>query len=219
MYPTHDFIIPRTNILLLTSFLSVEEYILPPVEVPEKIEELTGIKDSFLRYGGYDDALGKQRDGPARVFADVFLDFQLFCKDRAQGKKLVLVAHNARFDKGMLNGELRRLRTSESSQDSLASSLSDVFDSSLDSLELFRDRRMWKLSIKTDGRLNRPDSFKLGSIYHHVFSEMLPNSHNAVGDIQALDRLLMEHNTFYGWKNLANDIQSPMSKVHMNMKH
>jgi DNA polymerase III epsilon subunit-like protein len=205
MYPTHDFIY-HEQIFYHLPLLSVEEYILPPVEVPEKIEELTGIKDSFLRYGGYDDALGKQRDGPARVFADVFLDFQLFCKDRAQGKKLVLVAHNARFDKGMLNGELRRLRTSESSQDSLASSLSDVFDSSLDSLQLFRDRRMWKLSIKTDAVINRPDSFKLGSIYHHVFREMLPNSHNAVGDIQALDRLLMEHNTFYGWKNLANDI-------------
>ena len=146
-------------------------------------------------------------------FQDVFLDFQAFCKDRAQGKKIVMIAHYAKFDTAMLESELRRLRSSTNgSQGSLASSLSDVFDSSVDSLRLFRDGRMWKLSLEPRS-LRRPDSFKLGSVYYHVFQETIQHSHNAVGDIEALDRLLMERSMFYGWQRLASEIQRPFSKV------
>lgn len=75
----------------------MKEYILPPIDkLPEKIEELTGITDSFLRNGGYDPASGTERVGAARGFEEVFLDFDNWCKDRSQGKALVMVAHNAR---------------------------------------------------------------------------------------------------------------------------
>lgn len=72
---------------------------------------------------------------------------------------------------------------------------------------------MWKSFVKPTKPLQRPDSFKLGDIYEHVFGEPIINSHNAVGDVQALDRLLMERNTFFGWERIANDIQTPFSKL------
>ena len=187
------------------------EYILPPIDrIPENIEKLTGITDSFLRYGGYDEALGCEREA-ARCFKDVFLDFQSFIADRTQGKKVVLIAHNARFDRGMLDGELRRLRYSDK-RDELPSSLGEVFDSSVDTLRLFRDNRMWK-SLAKSRAMRRPDSFKLGYLYHHVFDVPIINSHNAVGDVEALDRLLMEKNVFHGWKHIANEIQRPFTKL------
>lgn len=186
------------------------EYILPPIDrIPVIIEQLTGITDSFLRTGGYDATLGAERKGPARSFCEVFVDFRAFCEDRAKGKNVVMIAHNAKFDQGMLNGELRRLRSFED----LPSSISEVFDSSVDSLQLFKDKRMWKSFAKPTKPLQRPDSFKLGYIYQHVFGEPIANSHNAVGDILALDRLLMERNLFFGWERIANDIQRPFSKL------
>ena len=42
------------------------QYILPPIDkIPDQIEQLTGITDSFLRYGGR-DTLGYELEGPAR---------------------------------------------------------------------------------------------------------------------------------------------------------
>lgn len=128
-----------------------------------------------------------------------------------------MVAHNAKFDRSMIEGELRRWRFSEKldrnqSQDLLPRSLSEVFDSSVDSLRLFKDRRMWKTFTKPTS-LPMPNTFKLGCIYNHVFGVSITHSHNAVADIQALDRLLMHKTMFYGWKDIANEIQMPFSKI------
>ena len=68
---------------------------------------MTGITDEFLRCGGYDPLTGKKR-GTAREFRDVYLDFQTFCNERANGRQLVLVAHNAKFDLGFLRAEAQR---------------------------------------------------------------------------------------------------------------
>jgi hypothetical protein len=111
----------------------------------------------------------------------------------------------------MIEGELRR-RRSLGGKSSLPLSLSEVFDSSVDSLHLLRDRRMWQ-SFVAPTSLPRPDSFKLGYIYHHVFGKPISNSHNAVADIQALERLLLNKQQFYGWKSIANEIQTPFSKL------
>lgn len=128
-----------------------------------------------------------------------------------------MVAHNAKFDRSMIEGELRRWRFSEKldrnqSQDLLPRSLSEVFDSSVDSLRLFKDRRMWKTFTKPTS-LPMPSTFKLGCIYNHVFGVSITHSHNAVADIQALDRLLMHETMFYGWKDIANEIQMPFIKI------
>ena len=101
------------------------EYILPPVKVPQIIEDITGITDDFLRSGEF------------RVFNEVYLEFQDFCTQQANGRNICFVAHNAKFDIGMIESELRRWRTVDKS----APVLADVFASSLDTLTLFRDRR------------------------------------------------------------------------------
>jgi len=178
------------------------EYILPPIDrIPKIIEELTGITDSFLREGGYDTALGKERE-TARDFRQVYNDFEEFCNKRAKGRQLVFVAHNAKFDIKMINGELRRWRLSEHAES--APVLGEIFSSSLDTLQLFRGRK-WTSPP-------RPSSFSLSNLHSHVFNESATNSHNAVGDIKALERLLLSE-TFNGWQKAANGIHRPFIKV------
>lgn len=42
------------------------DYVLPPIDkIPDKIEELTGISDAFLRFGGH-DTMGTEFIGAAR---------------------------------------------------------------------------------------------------------------------------------------------------------
>lgn len=164
------------------------EYILPPVQVPENIEKLTGITDVFLRSGEYS------------VFKEVFLRFQDFCSQQANGRHVCFVAHNARFDIAMIESELKRWRTADKS----APVLADVFASSLDTLTLFREKRSWATS--------RPSSFRLEDVYSHVFNENITDAHNAVGDIRALERLLLS-DEFAEWKGIANKLQKPFVKV------
>lgn len=199
-----------TRILTVSSLISslcFPEYILPPIDsLPEKIEELTGITDQFLRCGGYDPALEREL-GPARDFRSVYHDFQAFCEQKAGGRPVVFVAHNAKFDIKMINGELRRWRHDADS----APTLGDTFATSLDTLQLFRERKWWR-SFGSKPSLPRPDSFSLTALYSHVFNEDASNAHNAVGDIRNLERLLSSKQ-FYGWKDPANEIQVPFVKV------
>jgi len=180
------------------------QYILPPIDcIPTKIEELTGITDQFLRQGGYDKALNREV-GTAREFRQVYHDFQDFCIDRAQGRSIVFVAHNAKFDIRMINGELRRWRFSDDTDS--APILGDLFASSLDTLQLFRTSKFWSKSFP------RPTSFSLGTLHEHVLEESISNSHNAVGDVLALERLL-QSDIFKGWQSLATRIQVPIPNV------
>ena len=183
--------------------LFIPEYILPPIEcIPKKIEEITGITDQFLRQGGYDTSLGKEV-GKAREFREVYLDFQDFCNTRSKGKQLVFVAHNAKFDLRMINGELRRWRLGGKET---APTLGNTFTCSVDTLHLFREKKWWR-------SLARPSSFSLSTLHSHLFGgESFTNIHNAVGDIKGLERLLLA-DQFEGWKNTANKIQIPFIKV------
>ena len=170
---------------------------------------VTGITDEFLRCGGYDPLTGKKR-GTAREFRDVYLDFQTFCNERANGRQLVLVAHNAKFDSRMINGELKRWRYA--AQTKSVPLLSDTFGSSLDTLQLFRHQKMWGSSNSRNPPLPRPSSFKLSELYSYVFNESVVDSHNAVGDIKALERLLLS-GQFNGWKSIADNIQEPFVRI------
>ena len=152
------------------------QYILPPIDhIPQKIEELTGITDDFLRNGGFDEALGI--DIPAaRSFQQVYHDFEDFCINRANGRKLVFVAHNSRFDLRMINGELRRWRLSEHGDSTPA--LGDIFSSSVDTLHLFRRSRWWGSSFGRGTILPRPSSFKLSELHSHVLKESITEIQN-----------------------------------------
>ena len=100
----------------------------------------------------------------------------------------------------MIESELKRWRTADKS----APVLADVFASSLDTLTLFREKRSWATS--------RPSSFRLEDVYSHVFNENITDAHNAVGDIRALERLLLS-DEFAEWKGIANKLQKPFVKV------
>ena len=110
----------------------------------------------------------------------------------------------------MLNGELRRVRQRTHGS---GPSLSDTFLTSVDTLTLFRRKEWWK--IVGDGRRDappRPSSFSLGSVYKTMLKEEMQNSHNAVGDVQAVEKLL-SHEHFKGWESIANDIQNPFIRI------
>ena len=110
----------------------------------------------------------------------------------------------------MINGELRRWRLDD--QES-APVLGDVFASSLDTLSLFKEKQWWRTS-SLGGRdsLPRPKSFSLSNLHSYVFDESFSKSHTAVGDIRALERLLLCE-VFDGWKTTANRVQIPFIKV------
>ena len=167
------------------------KYILPPVKIPAIIEEITGITDDFIHSGGF------------KEFKEVYLEFHNFCIQQARGRNICLVAHNAKFDIEMIEGELRRWRTVDKS----APVLAETFAASLDTLRLFRDEQFW-----TGPEYARPKSFGLGKIYHHMFNEDIVNAHNAIGDVRALERLLLNDN-FDDWRSVGNTIQKPFIEI------
>ena len=92
-------------------------FIKPPIELSEKTKELTHISENDLK--------------DAKPFKDVKDDILGFIKDR------ILVAHNASFDFGFLNSELKRI-----GEKPLKNSVIDTLDLSR---SLFKDRRNYKL--------------------------------------------------------------------------
>lgn len=197
-----DFRSPASLFLLL----SLQEYILPPVtKIRRRVEKLTGITYAFLRHGGRDPVSGQER-GRARGFPQVFLDFQAFCHARAKGRR-VLVAHYAQFDVRMLEGELRRWRRSQHA--ATAPALGDLFSHSLDSIRVFKEAKWWGSRAERTAPLPRPTSFKLSRIFSHVFNESIANAHNAVGDVRALERLLLSKR-FDGWEITSKRYLSPI---------
>lgn len=121
---------------------------------------------------------------------------------------VIRLHHNHLFR--MLNGELRRVRQRAHGS---GPSLSDTFVTSVDTLSLFRRKEWWQTlgGVRREA-LPRPSSFSLGSVYETILKEEMQNSHNAVGDVQAVEKLL-SHEHFKGWESVANEIQNPFIRM------
>ena len=184
-------------------------YILPPVRLSPKIEELTGITNIFLNYGGFDPVTGINHKGPAGDFSQAFKDFSEFVSRKAQDRPVCLVAHNAAFDLRMLNAEIKRLAIQarrDANNCQIAPSLKSAgIVTSLDSLGMFKSRKVWPLQSKN----SMPRSFGLGNIYVHVHQKKKESMHNAVNDVEALEEILLSP-MLEGWQSIARDLQLPI---------
>jgi len=169
-------------------------------------EAITGISSNFLARGGIDPATGVRHEGGApsiEIAFEAFLDWlrearidRAFRDDKNQWQlpNVVLLAHNARFDLGFLNAELKRLR----GNDATFASECDL-TSYIDTLKLLREKSLWSRPRKSmigaayaeEGeRLNLPPppppSYSQTAIYNHLFAgEGMQGSHNAMGDVRS----------------------------------
>ena len=204
---------------------SFSAYVCPPRgELRSEVEILTGITDKFLRNGGMDASTGIFH-GPAPSFDLVYTSFCKWCKDRAGGKRIVLLAHNAKFDVGILNSEIKRLgtlarqsrpkdeRCVAGSSKSLPMLGKDAgIASFVDTLMLLRSKSLW--SSKSRGgetaKLPRPPSFKQADVYQHLIGSPMPAAHNAMGDVIGLEAILCSYAIKDHWIQLAQKIQTPL---------
>jgi hypothetical protein len=87
----------------------------------------------------------------------------------------------------------------------------------IDTYPLFRDSKaMWDASslhtYPKDTTIFQ--SFKLGDLYNHVFSERLPNAHTAVGDAKANLKLLLALDpTLYYAKSYMKEVNELVTKI------
>jgi len=151
-------------------------YILPDSDLPlpSKIVELTGISTAFLEEQGHttEQALTDLKAWIASL------------KKEKSGRRLVLVAHNARnFDFKFLSSELSRVDSSAH-----GASLAQVVgvDALLDSLDIVRHSKAWALSPTGE-----PQGKSMAALYSHVRGgEQILNAHNALSDVLALEEIL-----------------------------
>lgn len=162
---------------------SFSAYVLPPPgTLSAEVSALTGITDTFLRTGGVDASTGVLH-GPALPFDKVYEAFCSWCQDRRAGRPAVCVAHNARFDVGMLEGEVKRLGEERRlGGDFSVPSLADDagIESVVDTLAVLRSSKLWK-------KRGRPTSFKQGDVYEKVMGGPMAGAHNAMGDVLGLE--------------------------------
>ena len=184
---------------------SFSAYVLPPQgTLTPEVSALTGITDEFLRSGGVDASTGVFH-GPAPPFDKVYEAFCSWCEDRRGGKPAVLVAHNARFDVGMLEGEIKRLgekrRRSGSFQVPCLADNAGI-ESVVDTLAVLRSSCLWKGS--------KPASFKQGDVYEKVVGGPMAGAHNAMGDVLGLEAIL---GGLKGWEEVAERMQWSIGRV------
>ncbi|GMH97560.1 hypothetical protein TrST_g6733 [Triparma strigata] len=185
---------------------SFSAYVLPPPNVLKgEVESLTGITDTFLREGGMDTSTGVMH-GPAMEFDRVYDFFCKWCRERGAGRDVVLIAHNARFDLGMLNSEISRLRRKGNWSGGLPSLAHDAKISSVvDTLPLLRTGKLWKMNS-----MARPGSFKQGDLYEFLFDSPMAAAHNAMGDVLGLEAIL---EGIAGWKDVAQGMQTALVEI------
>ncbi|GMH70374.1 hypothetical protein TrLO_g11143 [Triparma laevis f. longispina] len=187
---------------------SFSAYVLPPPNVLKgEVESLTGITDTFLREGGMDISTGVMH-GPAMDFERVYEFFCKWCRERGAGRDVVMIAHNARFDLGMLNSEISRLRLKNpDNHGGLPPSLARdaKISSVVDTLPLFRTSKLWKMN-----EMKRPTSFKQGDLYAFLFDSPMAAAHNAMGDVLGLEAILEGIN---GWQEIGQSIQTALVEI------
>jgi hypothetical protein len=184
--------------------------VLPPEGALNKeVEALTGITDSFLRSGGIDSSTGVFH-GPAPDFERVYEYFCRWCNDRRGGREICLLAHNARFDVGMLNGEIQRLSSRGSRIPMLGKDAN--ISSVVDTLVLLRSKSLWSSNAARgrEDKLPRPSSFKQADVYDHVIGSPMPGAHNAMGDVLGLEAILGSKAVRGSWIRLAQNLQAPL---------
>ena len=115
----HDYIIEFGAVLMHKGMVKDKKdfFIKPPIALSENISKLTNIHEEDL--------------ANARTFKEAYTEILDFIKDR------ILVAHNASFDYGFLNEELKRLNL-----DTLKNPVIDTLDFAR---SLFKSRRSYRL--------------------------------------------------------------------------
>jgi DNA polymerase III epsilon subunit-like protein len=116
------------------------------------------------------------------------------------GRKLVLVAHNARnFDCKFLSSELSRVDSSAHGT-SLARAVG--VDTLLDSLDIVKERKAWALSPNGE-----PKKKNMTVLYSHVRGgEQILNAHNALSDVLALEEILESDALARTWRHVGRDL-------------
>ncbi len=115
----HDYIIEFGAVIMHKGMVGEHKdfFLKPPIPIPQNISELTHIQDSDV--------------ASARTFKEAYKEILDFIGDR------VLVAHNASFDYGFLNEELKRI-----GEKPLTNPVIDTLDFSR---SLFKNRRSYSL--------------------------------------------------------------------------
>ncbi|CAM9304219.1 unnamed protein product, partial [Ectocarpus sp. 12 AP-2014] len=175
---------------------SFAEYIDPgEVEVPPKVREITGITPEILAANG------------ARPFPQVWPEFAAWlsgvvAEEQAEGRGeggVVFVAHNAQFDHKFLTEELSRCGFSRfmMGQDMGVVCI-------IDSLRCLKENSLWRQKASDFHMPTRPENFKLGGMFEHLYGYEMPDAHNAMGDVVGLERILSAPGINEGWRGVAS---------------
>jgi len=146
-------------------------YVDPEIHIPKEVQKLNGITPEFLAEKG------------AVPFQAAWKLFLAWIKDIRKNRSVVLVAHNAKFDHGMIQGNLKQAEI-----DSFSLGKAGIV-SFVDTLGLLKTKSLWKNPQNSKLPLY-PKSFRQTELYSHIFGKKMFDAHNAVGDVLALEEIL-----------------------------
>ncbi|CAM9655915.1 unnamed protein product [Ectocarpus fasciculatus] len=176
---------------------SFAEYIDPgTVGVPAKVREITGITPEILAANG------------ARPFPEVWPKFAewlsgVVAEEQGQGRGesgVVFVAHNAQFDYRFLKEELSRCGFSRFMMGQDMGVVSVV-----DSLKCLKEDSLWRQRASDFNMPTRPNTFKLGGVFEHLYGYEMPGAHDALGDVVGLERILSAPGIKERWRGVASN--------------
>lgn len=155
---------------------------LPPFQkIPNEVVSLTSITDEMLDTHGV--SFPEMWDG--------FLSWLSHIQTTVSGRPMIIIAHNGKvFDFTVIDNELRR-HSSPSAWTYDANIVAFV-----DTLKVVRDAALWSPD-------QLPQHQRLGYIYQVLFGEEIPSSHTALGDVDALIRILNCDRIYSRWKSIA----------------
>jgi len=218
-------------------------YIRPPENTPwaEGAREVTGITWEVLEKEGalpFSEAWALFRRWLAEVRTSPVAETYAQQTEGAahQERQVVLVAHNAPFDRRFLEAEIERLLpnvgggggggTGGGGGGGRGALARENVAAVVCTWKLLKDRSLWApraaataaaaTAVAATGRDAPsqgqwpvyPSSFKLGDIYEHCFGgRRLPAAHNAVGDVLGLERILMMPHLQQSWRQLGSGPQ------------